>query len=158
MLKLRLAALAFAFAAAMSPTAPVRAGEIEHASATVGAIDRDLGAIHNHARYLYDRMGRAHTALQWHARMEWERGAQMARSGCGQPRSPQAWQYCANLHREMWEHARMKAHWGAMAEMARAQHVAVVQQIGGMEQASYWWKNRLAVLQGHQPTVVAWAD
>ncbi len=157
MLRSKLAALAIAVAAMIAAMPGAKAGEIEQASATLNAIDRDMGAARSHAEYNYEQMNRAQMALQWHARMERVRGAQMTRSGCAQPRSEQVWHYCAGLYRDLQEHARARQYWINVAEASRANHVAAVNHMDQLNQAGYAWKTHLAMLQG-QSTVLADLD
>jgi len=154
MLRSKVAALAMAVSALVAATPACKAGEVEHASATIGAIERDMQAVNMQAGYFYAQMSRAQMALQWHARMKLERGAQMDRSGCTRPPSPWAWNYCAALYRDLQEHARLETYWISVAEANRANHLAAVNQVGELSRADYWWKTRLAMLQS-QRTVVA---
>ena len=155
MLTRKAAALAIAAATILFTLPAAQANEIERASHTVGAIERDLGAVHRHAGQLHDQMSRAMVALQWHARMEQERGAQMDGAHCARPANPDHWNYCAALYRDLQEHVRLRHHWAMVVETSRAGHLAAVRHIDELNRAGQAWKTRLAALQG-QRTVVAW--
>lgn len=147
MLRMKAVALAIVIATIITATPSAVADEIEHAYATISAIDRDLGAVHKQAGYYYEQMRRAQFSYGWHAWMERERGAQMNRSNCVQPPSPIALNYCVALYRDMHEHARWRRYWNSVIETSKAHHLAAVRHIEKLNQASYWWKNRFAMLQ-----------
>lgn len=131
------------------------AGDAEQASATIGAIERDLGTAQMHARYSYEQMERAQMAFHWHAQMGQQKSMQMEQSACARPPSPEAWNYCAALYQDIQEHTRQLQYLSSVIEAARASHLAAVHQVGELSRAGYWWKTRLATLQGPPGMVVA---
>ena len=155
MLRLNFATLAAVAMVMFAATPGAKAGELEQASATVGAIEQDMGAARIQAGYFHEQVRYAQGALEWHARMEQERGAQMAYAGCARPPSREAWFHCDSLFRDMREHARLKIYWNSIVEAKWAAHITTVQRAEQLAQASYWWKNRLAMLQRQQIVVAS---
>lgn len=146
MTRMRIFAFAAAIAATIASMPVARAGEIEHAQATIGAIERDRAAVDHQAGYFYEEMNRADATLRWHAWMERMRGEQMNRSGCMQPPSENVWAYCTGLYNDMQAHARWREYLIAVVEDARARHMAAVQQLAEIQRAGQWWHTRLAML------------
>lgn len=142
----------FAFAAAIAAilvlVPPAKASEIEWAHATIGAIERDMGAVHRDADHFYGEMNRAHSTLQWHAWMERTRVEQMNRAGCGQPPNQGAWAYCMGLYNDLQAHVRWRQHLAGIVEQSRARHLAAVQQLDELGRVGNLWRTHLAALTG----------
>jgi hypothetical protein len=149
------AAIALIAAAVIALMHGAEAGDAEQATATIGAIERDLGSAHMHARQSYEHLDRAQMAFHWHGQMEQQKGAEMHRSGCAQPANPMVWSYCAALYRDIQEHVRHRQHLGQVIEATRASHLAAVRHIEELSRAGHWWKTKLAALHGAPNMVVA---
>lgn len=147
MLRMGIIAITFAISAVLMPVAAVSANEIEHANATLGAIDRDRVAVHDRAAHFYREMNRAHEQLQWHAWMERVRGEEMTRAACARPQSQGHWAHCNGLYNQMQAHARWRQHLASIADQSRAWHVAAIQQLDQIARADHWWRTRLAALK-----------
>lgn len=156
MLKAKVGALACAVMG-MFAALPAVAGDLQQASATVGAIERDMGEARRHAGRFYGEMRQAQMALHWHARMRQQRNAEMANANCARPSSPQHWHHCNRLFLDMREHARATRYFNGMAGAKWANHVAAVNHAQQLAQAGYQWKAHVAQLQG-QPIVLAEQD
>ena len=155
MLRMGIIAIAAAIGAALMPIAAANANEIEHANATLGAIDRDRAAVHDRAAHFYREMNGAQEQLQWHAWMERVRSEEMTRSGCARPQSQGHWAHCNGLYNQMQAHARWRQHLASVADQSRAWHMAAIQHLDQIARADHWWRNRLAALKAGDAAVAS---
>lgn len=155
MLRIGIIAIAAVFSAVFMPVAAVHANEIEHANATLGAINRDRAAVHERAAHFYREMNAAREQLQWHAWMERVRGEEMTRSACAQPQSQGHWAHCNGLYNQMQVHVRWRQHLASVADQSQAWHMAAIQQLDQIAQADHWWRTRLATLTAGDAAVAS---